>query len=366
MDPHVDDPALAAEPRPKPKAKPRPARTFTEFVHARRTNRDPFRPPDNKLWARKVAEACGVGLPELYGVFGSPAEIPFADLPERVVLKPTSLTDRRGVFLLERREAGYFDRISGTVLGAAGIVDHLGKLLAKFPRRPTTVIAEELVETETPIPIDYKLFVFGGEVSLIEHINRNTRSKRVLFYDGAFRPMDVEGKIKLNFRLACFDRPRPPRHPEAMVAAARRLARHIETPFTRIDFYAGRQGPVLGEITPTPGGAYFGSTYRLTDRYDAELGGRWAAAAEALGQPAPRITGRAPIRERARQKVSIGALELRDLKSDLRALEIEKRRLEQRLAAIEARSPLWRMARPLGGFLRRLGAFPGRGVPAPR
>ena len=341
---------------PARKAKVRTARTFTDFVHARRTKRDPFRPPDDKLWARRIAEACGVAVPALHGLYPAPGAVPFAELPQRFALKPTSLADRRGVFLLERRGGRYFDRISRKRLAAAEVVARLEAVFEAFPRRPTTLIAEELIETETPIPIDYKFFVFGTEILLVEHINRNGGERRVLFYDESFAVMDLRDRIKLNFANLRLDRPRPPACQAAMAEAVGALAEHLATPFARIDMYAGRGGPVLGEITPTPGGAYFGSGYRLTPAYNAELGRRWARAAEALGQPIPKITGQAPIQRQAAKTVSVGALALRDLKSEAKALEIERDQLAARLGRME-RSLSWRITLPFRSLWRRLAAL---------
>jgi hypothetical protein len=353
-----EDKTTAEPPGQPPARKPksRPARTFTDFVHARRTKRDPFRPPDDKLWARQIAEACGVAVPVLHGLYPAPGAVPFAELPRRFALKPTSLTDRRGVFLLERRRGRYFDRISRERLSAAEVVTRLDATFEAFPRRPKTLIAEELIETETPIPIDYKFFVFGTEILLVEHINRNGGGRRVQFYDESFTVMDLHDRIKLNFVRLRLDRCRPPACQAAMVEAVRALAAHLATPFARIDMYAGRGGPILGEITPTPGGAYFGSGYRLMPDYNAELGRRWARAAEALGQPVPRITGKAPIQRQAAKKVSVGTLALRDLKSEAKALEIERDQLAARLDRLE-RSLSWRVTLPFRSLWRRLAAL---------
>jgi hypothetical protein len=337
------------------KEEARPARTFTDFVHVRRTGRDRFRPQGDKLWARRIAEACGVAVPALHGLYPSPDAVSFAELPERFALKPTSLTNQRGVFLLERRGERYFDRITRETLPAAEVATRLEALFEAFPRRPATLIAEELIETETPIPIDYKFFVFGTEILLVEHINRNG-GRRVLFYDEDFRVMNLRDRIKLNFARVRLDRPRPPACRAAMVEAVRTVAARLATPFARIDMYAGRAGPILGEITPTPGGAYFGSGYRLTPAYDAELGRRWARAAEALGQPIPRITGMAPIQQMVATTVPVGKLELRDMKSELRALRIERDRLTARLDRLE-QSLSWRITLPFRGLWRRLAAL---------
>jgi len=320
---------------------PRSATTFTEFVHARRHRRDPSRLSDDKLWGRAAAEDCGIPLPELYGVFDAPAEIDFDALPDRFALKPTKLTNRRGVLLLERDPQGVFTDHTGAVMDAAGIRAGLEELLAAYAKRGSKLMAEELIPAPPggKVPLDYKFFMIGAEPVLIESIDRDRAVPRIRFYDADFDVLDRKGRIVINFRKAREGPPRPPDGVDPMLQAARTLARHLATPFVRIDMFARPEGggPVLGEITSTPGGAYFGTDYRFTEDYDRELGAMWTRAAEELGVPVPLIVGDAPIRWRARKTVRIKALALRDLKSDLRETQIRNLELEKRLRRTERR-----------------------------
>lgn len=152
-----------------PKSGLRPAQRFTDFVHARRTKKDLDRPPDNKLWARKVADACNVSVPNIYKSFEKIEDIFLDDLPETFVLKPLHLTSRRGVFILRRKGNAYFDRMSSAVLTPAAIRERIEELFRHYPRRRRTVVAEEFVETTFPIPLDYKFFMFGDEIAFIAH-----------------------------------------------------------------------------------------------------------------------------------------------------------------------------------------------------
>lgn len=328
---------------------------FSEFIHARRTGRDQFRLPNDKLWDRAAAERCGIALPALYGVFPAPVEIDFAALPERFVLKPISLSSGRGVLLLERSLDGrYLDAVSGELLSQESIVSVLEAALASFPRRPTKILAEEMVSggAAGKIPIDYKFFTFGGEIRFIEHIDRNGPLSAIHLYQSDFSSLNIANKFVLNFRKVRYDQPRPPAWRGEMVDAVRKLARELRTPFVRIDLYAGEKGPVLGELTSTPGGAYFGTKYRLTPVEDSVLGQAWADAARALGQPLPKIKGQPPIHKIAKKTLTVNALAWRDLKSALEARQIEVRaarskirELEKRLAATSWRGRLVRFAR---------------------
>lgn len=93
----------------------RPARTFTDFVHTRRTSRDRFRPSGGKQWVRDAARTCGVALPKLYGRFDTPAAVSFADLPDRFVLKPTDLFGRKAELKRARARVRRLDRRSARV-----------------------------------------------------------------------------------------------------------------------------------------------------------------------------------------------------------------------------------------------------------
>jgi hypothetical protein len=90
----------------------RPARTFTDFIHAQVEKSDPHRININKFRSREIAAAAGVATPQLYRAYETLGEVDFAALPDRFVLKPSNRCSRRGVHLLQRVELGFYDLLS--------------------------------------------------------------------------------------------------------------------------------------------------------------------------------------------------------------------------------------------------------------
>lgn len=114
-------------------------------------------------------------------------------------------------------------------------------------------------------PIDYKFWVFDGEVRLIqvdkERFARHTRQ----FFDRHWRRLDLAMKYPAGKEAAL----RPP-HLLEMLAGAERLGADFR--FARIDFYDTPERPLFGEITfwPEAGlGRFFPASF------DAILGAQW-------------------------------------------------------------------------------------------
>lgn len=115
--------------------------------------------------------------------------------------------------------------------------------------------------------VDYKFYVFGGEVRCI-HVDtdRRTDHKRI-FYDRDWRRLPLTLRYPSDPR----DLP-PPLHLQEMIEGAETLGRDFD--FVRADFYDLPDGPRFGELTFTPGGGY----ERFTPRdWDSILGSYWPA-----------------------------------------------------------------------------------------
>ena len=107
------------------------------------------------------------------------------------------------------------------------------------------VFGEELLTGDDgQSPPDYKLFVFGGEVRLIQvDCDRFTRHTQVL-YDEQWRP--IHGTVK-----GAAGRPvSPPASLASMIAAAQALSLGVD--FVRVDLYDVRGTPYFGELTHYP------------------------------------------------------------------------------------------------------------------
>lgn len=94
-------------------------------------------------------------------------------------------------------------------------------------------------------------------------------------------PTIHRGTGKCPRRLALADRDRRPQgNPyasaghQAFREAASKVARHVPTPFVRVDLYEAQDGPVFGEITPIPAGG----TSQFVPEWDERLGRLWDRA----------------------------------------------------------------------------------------
>ena len=123
-----------------------------------------------------------------------------------------------------------------------------------------------------PLPVDYKIYVFGGQATHVQvHLDRGGRHRWVL-HDRNWQQL-----------VACDDRPAAPASLAAMIEAAETLAR--DTAFLPVDFYEVDGRPRFGEFCLYPGSGF---DPFAADWINLELGRLWLQAVEArsaLGTP---------------------------------------------------------------------------------
>ena len=201
----------------------RPPVRWTEYAHLRFTGRDPYKPRINKARTAELIETLGLNGPKVHGVYARAADIDFAALPNRFVLKPTELSGKRGVMLLKRLnprrglaqrllgrlglagpapEPAYHDAMLDRRLTVAEIVaeqDEWARLFAEKRNKPLEFIVEDEIRSEWSSesrPREYKVYAFAGELALIVQYSREVTPPRVCFFDGEFRPIhDRDGKV---------------------------------------------------------------------------------------------------------------------------------------------------------------------------
>ena len=128
------------------------------------------------------------------------------------------------------------------------------------------MLVEPFVGEGLALPIDYKLYVFHGEVAAIQvHLDREHRHRWVLF-DRAWKRLSSPSDG---------DEPPPPASLGEMIAGAEELARNFD--FVRVDLYDTVRGPRFGELTFYPGSGL--------DRFDPPsldfaLGALWREPAQ--------------------------------------------------------------------------------------
>jgi hypothetical protein len=127
------------------------------------------------------------------------------------------------------------------------------------------LLVEPFIGAGGVLPVDYKLFVFGGRVQFIGvHLHRET-AHRHFFFDCDWRCLSE----------ASADEAATPR-PKAldqMIEAAEALG--TETDFVRVDMYDAQPHPLFGEMTFYPGSGLDPFAPR---RLDALFGAHWLRA----------------------------------------------------------------------------------------
>jgi hypothetical protein len=221
--------------------------TFTEKLHFRKLfdRREILPRLVDKLEVRDyVAARIGPDqLPKLYFA-GDPEHIPFGELPQSYVIKPS-------------HGSGWIRIVADQ--GAANrtqIVAECKEWLRKnyfyvgyeWPYKPIPrriLVEEYLGDAAGAAPADYKFFVFDGRVALIQiDLDRFSKHTRAL-YDATWRRLDVRylyevPKVDIH----------PPHALEEMKEMAVRLAAGFD--FLRVDLYELPDRIVFGEITPIP------------------------------------------------------------------------------------------------------------------
>ena len=235
------------------------------------------RRPVLRLFADKAAVRAYVearlgpqALPKLYWLTTRPDSIPFDQLPDRFVVKPTHgsgwvqiVTDKsaleRGA-LIERctrwLNQSYYEITREWVY--KGI-------------RPQIMVQEFIDDGSGPAPTDYRLFVFDGTVELIEVNVGHLTKGRVRLYTPTWEKLAPElgGDVP------------QPAHLAGMIAAARALGGSLD--FVRVDFYDTAERLYFGELTTSPECAMGRFLLKGLDR---QLGGCWQLPRFAQLRPA--------------------------------------------------------------------------------
>ena len=276
----------------------REALRFTEIVYGPAIpGVERFLP--SKSNSRASAIAAGVRVPAQYATFEGPDAVDFDKLPDRFVLKADNMASMRGVYLLQRRGGAYYEHFSRRMRTKDWVLDNLRTTLRERGKSERSLVhAEEFIVGENgpdEIPYDYKMYTFDGEVEYILQVNRNTQPDQGAFFRRGFAPMEEH---LISRRSLGKGQPVRPRNWEEMLDAAKRIAVSLDVPFIRVDLYTTGAEAVLGELTPRPGGPYYGGQLRFSTEFDVELGTYWRMALRRRGASAPIVTGLPPVLEK--------------------------------------------------------------------
>ncbi len=140
-------------------------------------------------------------------------------------------TGREDWQAIRRRAAGWMRRGYGRLLDEWA-----------YGQIPRGLLIEPFIGKDGALPIDWKVFVFGGRALFVQvHLERETRHRWLV--------MDLDWR-RVSAPTGDPD-PAPPANLQRMLTAAENLGAGFD--FVRVDFYEVDGAPLFGEMTFYPG-----------------------------------------------------------------------------------------------------------------
>lgn len=203
-------------------------------------------------------------LNKLYGVYDSPEEINYDELPKKFIVKATHASS----YNLIVRDKEKLNKVKTTKLFKKWLAKsqyyRTGQEWAYKNVKPR-LIAEKLLKDEGGISlIDYKFYCFSGEAKFLEvHLDREQNHKRG-FYDFNFEPLPYR---YVSLKKSISSKVEKPSNFDEMRKLSEVLAANF--PFVRVDFYSIEGKTIFGEMTfyPSDGRKDF-----IPDEYNKIIG----------------------------------------------------------------------------------------------
>lgn len=222
-----------------------------------------------KLRNYRLAASHGVPVPQVYAVWSRLEEIDLSGLPDEFVLKGEIGSSGRGVFPLRRLDAERYQLLGGEeVYTRDSLVEHLtGHSSVWGPYFAEEFLTQRVASEQ--IPDDVKIYACYGQVLMVllrqmpQHADLTTARYRYLDAQGEDLGEDAAPDRTVHPAIPA------PEPFEDFVRLAEHLSRAVALPFIRVDVYDTTRGPVLGELTRSPGGS---------QRYRADLDAAWGLA----------------------------------------------------------------------------------------
>jgi hypothetical protein len=242
-------------------------RTFNEkVIHRMVFDRRPILAKLQDKYALRdyVKEKIGEDLlPTLYWVTKSPADIPFDDLPDKFVVKATHgcgwvclVPDKARV---NRREL-----VDTCTSWLNQNYYYVYQEWAYKHIEPRIIVEQFLSDGTGLVPMDYKIYTFGGRVHVINVEAARFEDLRLARYGRSWNKIEVGSRYK-NFEGEVAR----PKHLDEMIECAEILGDGLD--FIRVDLYDTESQVYFGEITvyPSAGTGFF------PREFDRFLGGLW-------------------------------------------------------------------------------------------
>lgn len=268
-------------------------KTWTDFSYLRWKQKEPKINRINKILLKNRLAEIGISCAKKIAEFDSASEITLSGLPEAFVLKPSSLWSATGVMLLHRVYGTnlYFNAMTRSVISESRIIESQKNLEVKLKKQIKFIVEERVFDEniDNIIPLDYKVFSFNGVNKFVLQVDRNHQKPKLFFYDGLFEPITDERVVIPSFKAETIGHQSKPRCYAQILQSASEISRKFAYPFVSVDCYATNNGAVIGELTSTPGGPWYGSMYRFSDEFDELLGNAWLEASKQLKLEYPKV-----------------------------------------------------------------------------
>jgi hypothetical protein len=209
-------------------------------------------------------------LPRLYWATTNPFDIPFDDLPDRFVVKPTHgsgwyriVSDKADV---DRRE------LIETCQSWLSQNYYHAEREWVYKHIDPRILVEEYVDDGAGVhPIRYKFYVFHGSARVVEVCVGVPEQASIGFYGRSWDRLPVRFSDWKEIDAAL---PRPTRLDE-MIECAETLAGGLD--FVRVDLYGTDTSVVFGEMTTCPGGGVYSFD---PPAFNRSLGAFWDLSAK--------------------------------------------------------------------------------------
>lgn len=234
--------------------------------------------PLGKLTDYDFAVSHGIDIPVQIGRWEHPTEIPWADLPDLVVIKSAFGSSSRGVFPLRRVEAGWQVVTRDEIVTGEEVSARL-LALAERGKERGPYFAEEFLDdgTGTP-PNDARIWAFYGEVGFISLKNaevhgRSAHTRWHFVHPDGTDAIEQHPHLSMDLSIPV------PRELDQLIDIATRLSVKLREPCIRVDLYQVHDRLVFGEVTRRPGGKQWHGP-----DLDLSLGETWERAKARLAR----------------------------------------------------------------------------------
>lgn len=245
----------------------------------------------DKLKVKAYAQQRGVQTAYVYYVTNQPETIPFGSLPNKYFIKAShgcawNILHDDGRYYNWVREGALIKRdLSKLNITQAESIrlcrNWLNTTYSKaewaYQYIEPLIIVEEKLESDddTEGLVDYRCYVFDGEVKVIDYDSPMYDVGVDLFVDVNWEPFDLPG----HFAKPPDPMPKKPKNLQEIVKAAERLGKGYD--FLRIDLFCTAKGIVLGEMAIYPDAGRLNTPTTDSD-FNKWLGDQWFVRPESV------------------------------------------------------------------------------------